>query len=130
MYIWVKHLHVLTAVISIVLFILRFYWKWRGSAIMQQRWIKITPHLNDTILFGTGVMLIFITHFYPFSVQGTWLTEKLIALVIYIVLGYIALGKRNRSQMVKSVAFMAAILCLYLIVTLATSKMPLFMGYA
>ncbi|MBK5142565.1 SirB2 family protein [Budviciaceae bacterium BWR-B9] len=130
MYIWLKHLHVLTAVISIVLFILRFYWKWRGSAIMQQRWVKITPHLNDTILFVTGIVLIFITHFYPFSVQGTWLTEKLVAVVIYIVLGYIALGKRNRSQMVRSVAFMVAILCLYLIVILATNKMPLFMGYA
>jgi uncharacterized membrane protein SirB2 len=130
MYIWIKHLHVITAVISITLFILRFYWKWRSAAIMQQRWIKIAPHLNDTVLFVTGIILIFITHFYPFSIQGTWLTEKLIGVIIYIGLGHLAMGKRTRSQMVRTTAFMAAILCFYLIVTLAVNKMPLVMGYA
>ncbi len=75
-YIGIKHLHLLTVAISIVLFILRFFWKWRNSAMMERRWVKITPHVNDTVLFATGIALVFITHFYPFTPQGTWLTEK------------------------------------------------------
>ncbi|AKJ42435.1 SirB2 family protein [Pragia fontium] len=129
MYIWVKQLHIITALISITLFVLRFYWKWRGAAIMQQRWIKIAPHLNDTVLFITGIVLIFITHFYPFSIQGTWMTEKLFAVIIYIGLGHVVLGKRAKNQKIRIMAFIAAILCLYLIVTLAINKMPLVMGY-
>ena len=130
MYVWIKHLHVLTAAISITLFVLRFYWKWRGAAIMQQRWIKIAPHLNDTILFVTGIVLISLTQFYPFTVQGAWMTEKLIGVIIYIGLGHVALGKRARNQMVRATAFMLAMICVYFIVILAVNKMPLLMGYA
>lgn len=32
-----KHLHLLTVTISIVLFVLRFFWKWRNSAMMNKR---------------------------------------------------------------------------------------------
>ncbi|HGW3321670.1 TPA: SirB2 family protein, partial [Yersinia enterocolitica] len=33
-YIAMKYLHLLTVVISITLFVLRFFWKCRGSAMM------------------------------------------------------------------------------------------------
>lgn len=128
-YIGIKHLHLLTVAISIVLFILRFFWKWRNSAMMERRWVKITPHVNDTVLFATGIALVFITHFYPFTPQGTWLTEKLVGVIIYVVLGYVALSKRSRSQKVRCFAFVAALACMYLIIKLAMTKMPLLMGY-
>lgn len=128
-YIGIKHLHLLTVAISIVLFILRFFWKWRNSAMMERRWVKITPHVNDTVLFATGIALVFITHFYPFTPQGTWLTEKLVGVIIYVVLGYVALSKRPLSQKVRCFAFVAALACMYLIIKLAMTKMPLLMGY-
>lgn len=128
-YIGIKHLHLLTVAISIVLFILRFFWKWRNSAMMERRWVKITPHVNDTVLFATGIALVFITHFYPFTPQGTWLTEKLVGVIIFVVLGYVALSKRPRSQKVRCFAFVAALACMYLIIKLAMTKMPLLMGY-
>lgn len=130
MYLWVKQLHIITAVISITLFVLRFYWKWRSAAVMKKRWIKIAPHVNDTVLLVTGVALIFITHFYPFSIQGAWLTEKLIGVIIYIGLGHIALGKRLSSQMVRAAAFVAAVLCFFFIASLAINKIPVVMEYA
>lgn len=105
-YIAMKYLHLLTVVISITLFVLRFFWKCRGSAMLEKRWVKITPHINDTLLFISGIVLILITGFYPFSPQGTWLTEKLFGVIIYILLGYVALGKRTRSQNIRLV-------CLY-----------------
>lgn len=82
------------------------------------------------ILFVTGSVLIYLTQFYPFTLQGAWVTEKLIAVIIYIGLGHVVLGKRTQSQMVRSIAFMAAIFCLYFIIALAVNKIPLIIEYA
>jgi uncharacterized membrane protein SirB2 len=39
------------------------------------------------------------TGYLPFTDKGAWLTEKLFGVIIYIVLGFIALGRRRpRSQ--------------------------------
>jgi uncharacterized membrane protein SirB2 len=96
--------------------------------MMEKRWVKITPHVNDTLLLVSGSVLIFVTGFYPFNPQGTWLTEKLFSVIIYILLGYVALGKQN-SQNIRWLAFILALGCLYLVVKLATTKLPLLMGY-
>ncbi|EOI3467798.1 invasion regulator SirB2 [Cronobacter turicensis] len=124
-YFAVKHLHILAVVISISLFILRYWWQYRSSPMSSKRWVRIVPHVNDTVLLGSGVALVLITHFYPFTPQGAWLTEKLFGVIIYIVLGFIALGRRPRSQQVRWIAFLLGLVVLYIIVKLATTKIPL-----
>ena len=124
-YFAVKHLHILTVVISISLFILRYWWQYRSSPMSSKRWVRIVPHVNDTVLLGSGVALVLITHFYPFTPQGAWLTEKLFGVIIYIVLGFITLGRRPRSQQVRWIAFLLGLVVLYIIVKLATTKVPL-----
>ncbi|MFS2223804.1 SirB2 family protein [Pantoea sp. B65] len=124
-YATIKHFHLLTVVITIVMFILRFYWQQAGSAMLQRRWVRIVPHLNDTLLFVSGILLVSITHFYPFSPQGSWLTEKLFGVIIYIVLGIIVLGRRPRADKVRWIAFLVALVVIGLIIKLAISKMPL-----
>lgn len=128
-YLWMKNLHLLTVAISILLFVLRFYWKCNGSAMLQRRWVRIAPHLNDTLLFVSGIVLVFITHMYPFTPQGAWLTEKLFGVIIYILLGYVALGKKAHSVKLRLVAFVLALGCFYLILRLAMTKLPFLMGY-
>jgi uncharacterized membrane protein SirB2 len=128
-YMALKHLHLLTVAISISLFILRFIWQWRGSPIMQQRWVKITPHINDTLLFLSGTALVVMFKLYPLLGMDSWLTEKLFGVIIYILLGYVALGKKTRSQQKRTLAFVLALGCLYLIIKLATTKIPFLMGY-
>ncbi len=130
-YIWVKDFHILFITVSIVLFILRFFWQWSNADIMKQRWVKIAPHIIDTFMLVSGIWLVVITHFYPFTPQGSWLTEKLIGVIIYIALGMVALksGKDGlRSQKTRWVAFILALGCLYLVVKLALTKIPLLMG--
>lgn len=124
-YFAVKHLHILTAVISIALFIMRFFWLVRSSAWLQKRWIRIVPHINDTVLLLSGVVLVVMTHFYPFSPQGAWLTEKLFGVIIYIVLGFVALGRRPRSLRVRWIAFVLGLATIWMVVSLATTKVPL-----
>jgi len=124
-YLSLKNFHLLTVAITAALFLLRFYWLQTGSAMLQRRWVRIVPHLNDTLLLLSGVLLVTITHFYPFTPQGNWLTEKLFGVIIYIALGAIALGRRPRAQKVRWIAFIVALIALVAIVQLATTKMPL-----
>jgi len=128
-YMALKHLHLLTVAISIILFVLRFFWKWRDSAMMQKRWVKITPHVNDTLLFLTGIALVVMFKFYPLLSMDSWLTEKLFGVIIYILLGYVALGKKTKGWTERWLAFALALGCLYLIIKLATTKIPFLMGY-
>ncbi|MBK4726656.1 SirB2 family protein [Erwinia sp. MYb375] len=120
-----KHFHLLTVAITALMFVLRFYWFQTHSSMLQRRWVRIVPHLNDTLLLLSGGLLVGITHFYPFSPQGAWLTEKLFGVIIYIALGFIALGRRPRAQKIRWIAFMVALIALVVIVKLATTKMPL-----
>ncbi|ATF92337.1 Invasion gene expression up-regulator, SirB [Cedecea neteri] len=124
-YFSLKYLHIFTVVISISLFVLRYWWQYRGSVMSGKRWVRIVPHVNDTLLLISGFALVMITHFYPFTPQGTWLTEKLFGVIIYIALGFIALGKRPRSQQVRWFAFLLGLVVLYIIIKLATTKIPI-----
>lgn len=128
-YMALKHLHLLTVTISIVLFILRFYWQARGSLLLHKRWIKIVPHVNDTVLIVSGIALVVILKLYPLLGMDSWLTEKLFGVVFYILLGYLALGKKTKKVKVRTLAFVLALGCLYLITKLATTKIPFLMGY-
>jgi uncharacterized membrane protein SirB2 len=127
-YVWVKDLHILTVLLSVTLLVVRFFWLCSHSPRLQQRWVRIVPHINDTVLLLSGVALVMITHFYPFSPQGAWLTEKLFGVIIYIALGFVALSKKPRSQSARWAAFILALICLALIVKLAITKVPLLLG--
>jgi uncharacterized membrane protein SirB2 len=124
-YFALKHLHILTVAISVSLFILRYWWQYRASPMANKRWVRIVPHINDTLLLGSGVALVAVTHFWPFTPQGAWLTEKLFGVIIYIVFGFIALGRGQRSQKARAGAFILALVALYVIIELATTKIPL-----
>ncbi len=90
------------------------------------RWVRVVPHVIDTLLLLSGAGLIWITHYLPFTVKGAWLTEKLFGVIIYIVLGFIALGRhRPRSQQAGFLAFLLGLVVLYIIIKLATTKIPL-----
>lgn len=91
----ILHLHALTAVITITLFIVRFFGKQLHAKFMRQRWVRILPHLNDTCLLIFGITLIILTQQYPNLASQRWLTEKLCFLIAYILFGFIAL-KSNK----------------------------------
>jgi len=118
----IKHFHMACAATSGSLFLLRGYWMLRDSARLQQRWVRIAPHMVDTMLLASATVLAAWSGQYPF-VQG-WLTAKLIALIFYIVLGTIAL-KRGKTKPVRAAAFLAAVLVFAYIGSVAITKQPL-----
>ncbi|WP_318357830.1 invasion regulator SirB2 [Enterobacter sp.] len=119
-------LHLACVVSTISLFVLRYWWKYTNNAKLSMRWVRVLPHVIDTLLLLSGAGLIWITHYLPFTVKGAWLTEKLFGVIIYIVLGFIALGRhRPRSQQAGFLAFLLGLVVLYIIIKLATTKIPL-----
>ena len=119
-------IHLVSIVLSVGLLTLRFWWRSANTRLATARWTRILPPIIDTVLLLSGVALIAKTHILPFTEQGTWLTEKLFGVIIYIVLGFIALDyRRARSQQARLVAFPLALVVLYIIIKLATTKIPL-----
>ena len=124
-YFALKHLHVTCAVLSGALFLLRGVWMMSGSSLLQRRWVKVVPHIVDTLLLASAVTLALWSSQFP--LQQPWLTAKVSALVVYIGLGTVAL-KRGRTPQVRALAFVAALACFTYILAVAVTKNPLIAG--
>ncbi len=118
-YLAVKHLHVTCAALSILLFFVRGMWMFADSGMLQKRWVRVVPHVIDTVLLVSALILVFWSAQYPF-VQS-WLTAKLIGLVVYIALGMVAL-KRGRTKVVRGAAFLGALAVFAYIVKVALTR--------
>ena len=118
-YIILKFIHIITALISITVFIIRYRWTIQSSPMLQKQWVKIAPHINDTFLLISAIALAMVTAQYPLS--ATWLNAKIVALLLYISLGTIAL-KRGKTKQIQIIGGMLAILTFAYIVMVAISK--------
>jgi uncharacterized membrane protein SirB2 len=121
-YFALKQLHVACAVLSYAGFFVRGMWMLRGSALLARRWVRILPHVNDTLLLASGIAIAALSRQYPF-VHG-WLTAKLLALVLYIGLGMMAL-RPGRSRPLRIAAWLAAQAVFLYIVWVAVTRNPL-----
>lgn len=118
-YLAIKHLHITLAVLSGSFFVLRGLWMLLDSSMLQRRWVKLVPHVVDTLLLVSALVLVFWSSQYPF-VQA-WLTAKVLALIAYIVLGTIAL-KRGKTKGVRTFAWFAALATFTYIVAVALTR--------
>lgn len=118
-YLFVKYFHITCAVSSGSFFLLRGIWMLRESDMLQQRWVKVLPHIVDTLLLGSALIMVFWSAQYPF-VQP-WLTAKVFALLAYIGLGTVAL-KRGKTKAVRIWAFVTALATFAYIVAVALTK--------
>ncbi|MCK5435542.1 MAG: SirB2 family protein, partial [Nitrosomonadaceae bacterium] len=53
-----KIIHVISVIFSYLLFMLRGIWMMQNSSILQRRWVKILPHVIDTVLLASAVTLV------------------------------------------------------------------------
>ncbi|MEO3988402.1 SirB2 family protein [Pseudocitrobacter cyperus] len=119
-------IHIISAIASVSLFAFRYWWTWNNDSRLKLRWVRVLPHTIDSVLLLSGISLMVMAHVYPFSPQATWLTEKLFGVIIYIVLGFVALGRHcPRSQQRGFIAFLLGLVVLCIIVKLAITKVPL-----
>ena len=118
-YFAIRYLHIACAALSGSFFLVRGVWMLRDSTMLNRRWVRVAPHVIDSVLLGSALLMVFLSGQYPF-VQG-WLTAKVLALLAYIALGTIAL-KPGRNKRVRVCAFIAALAVFAYIVLVALSK--------
>ena len=121
-YLLLRHVHIGCAILTIALFVLR-----GGLMLAESTWqrnvvLRYLPHVVDTVLLTSALMLTTVIHQYPFSTG--WVTMKVVLLVAYIVLGSIAL-KRGRTKSIRVAALVAALATIGFLVTVARAHHPL-----
>jgi len=113
-----KVVHACCALLTLLLFV------WRGRLAIEgreisRRWLRRVPDSVDTLLLATGVALVIVTGQYPFAVD--WVTAKLAAVLVYIVLGFVVF-RLGRNQAQRKGAWLAAMGVFSAIVWLAWAR--------
>ena len=85
----IKILHIACVGCSGVLFTIRGVLMWTESRWTNAPTLRWLSYAIDTLLLGSAVTLVGILH--QFVVVSSWLAAKLLLLVVYILLGILAL---------------------------------------
>ena len=118
-YLFLRQVHVACAVLSFLGFFGRGILMIRGAPLLHARWVRIAPHVVDSLLLASAIALAAMSHQYPF-VQP-WLTAKVLALVLYIGLGMVAL-RRGRAMRDRVAAWIAAQFAFLYIAAVAVTR--------
>lgn len=121
-YATLKMIHVTSVILSYLLFTLRGIWMLQDSGALQRRWVKIVPHVIDTVLLLSAIALAMTIRQDP--LHNAWLGAKVAGLLLYIGLGMVAL-KRGKTRKVKITAWIAAQAVFFYIVLVALTKNPM-----
>ncbi|MBD1565679.1 SirB2 family protein [Vibrio sp. S12_S33] len=127
MYEGLKHFHLLTIGISALLLSVRYGLMMANSAWLQHPFLKRFPHIVDSLLLLSGIALVVMSGFIPFTPAAPWMTTKLTCVLTYIALGFFAL-KLGRNKLLRSFAFFGALGWLVMAGKIAVTKTPMFFG--
>jgi len=118
----VKQIHVYSVILSFALFLFRGGLMFADVAWRNHGVLRVGPHVIDTILLGSALLLSWLLQQYPFVHH--WLTVKVMALLLYIFLGSLAL-KRAPDRRLRAVFFVLATVTFLFIVSVARTHNPL-----
>ena len=117
----VRHWHLVFVTLSIGGFAVRGLWRIAGRALPQSGWRHKLPHINDTLLLAAGIGLTVITGQYPLA--DAWLTAKLLGLLAYIALGWVAL-RESTGPGARVLAWLGALLAFGYVASVAVTRSP------
>ena len=117
-YLIFKHLHMTAVALSGLLFMVRGLWLLQGSAQLQAKWVKITPHVVDTLLLVSAIAMLVVAQQFP-----VWVHVKITLLVVYIGLGLMAF-KKAKTQGQKLTFLLAAVAVYVFLISVALAKSP------
>ena len=113
-----RAVHVAAVAASGLMFFIRGLWMLGRSPMLERRWVRVVPHVNDTVLLVAGAWMAVLLRQVPGV--SPWLTAKLIALVIYIALGAVALRRRRVGAWIAALA----VFCYIVAVALTHDALP------
>ncbi len=120
-YTLLKMIHVSSVLVSFTLFFFRGVLLIQNSEILRQRWVKILPHIVDTVLLTSAIALAMAIQQNP--LEHSWLTAKVFGLLLYIGLGLIAM-RFGKTRQMKIIAWLIAQCVFVYIVLVAMTKSP------
>jgi len=117
-----RTLHIATVHLTLVLFLVRGFWMLTDSSQLKARWVKVLPHVNDSLLLFAAIAMLVVGGLNP--LEQPWLLAKIIGLLAYIALGTVAL-KRGKTKAIRVQAMIAALAVFGYIVAAAITKQAL-----
>jgi uncharacterized membrane protein SirB2 len=118
-YLVLRQVHAALAIASLLMFVTRGTLLLAARPIPRPlRWLQ---HLNDTLLLTAAIALAVWSGQYPF--QQAWLTAKLCALFVYILLGKQAL-RRELTVRQRLPWFFAAVAAIAYVFSVALTRNP------
>ncbi len=121
-YLHIKMVHVALVSASGLLFALRGAAVLAGHSWPLRRALRLSSVAIDSALLAAGLVLWSLLALQP--LRDPWLGAKLLLLLLYIVLGSLAL-KRARTQHGRAWAYVAALVCYLSMVSVALTHHPL-----
>lgn len=121
-YPWLRPLHIALVTLSVTLFALRGLGVLAGQAWPMAGWARGLAPVVDSLLLLAGGTLWWLLQLNP--TQDRWLLVKLVLLVVYIVLGTLAL-KRAPTRGAQALCFVAALAVVAFMAGIARAHHPL-----
>ena len=121
-YLILRHLHITCVALSGLGFALRGLLMLRQSPALRHPVARIAPHIIDAGLLASALGMLALTTWQLALMP--WLATKIVLLLVYIVLGTIAL-KRGRTLRIRAIAYVAALAVFGHIVATALTRNPL-----
>jgi len=119
MYTTIKIIHISSVFLSFIGFFIRGIFMINESRLLQSKLTKIAPHIIDTVLLISAIILATLSSQYP--ITHNWLSAKVIGLLLYIGLGLWAF-RFGKTRQQKIVAWLCALAVFVLIIITAITK--------
>ena len=121
-YLEIRNIHIVTVILSGLLFTMRSAGLIWSAKWPRYLWIKYISYTIDSVLLVAALMLMTIIKQFP--IAHSWLTVKVTFLICYIFLGILAFKKNQTTT--KRMAYCALALGVYFfIISIARAHHPL-----
>ncbi len=114
-----KSFHMTLAYLTTIGFVVRGLWSILDSPMRHERWVRVVPHVIDTLLLTLGVVLAFRI---GATLTDAWLAAKMMGLAGYIGFGVLAMRASDRR--LKILGFAAALGCVAYLFAVAFTRSP------
>lgn len=121
MYETLKWLHVAAVIASGTGFVARGALMLARSPLLEARFVRVAPHVIDTVLLSAAIAMTVLAEISPHA--HPWLAAKIVGLIVYIVLGAVAL-RYGRTRRVRALALVGALAAFAYIVGTALQRDP------
>ena len=108
----IKALHIALAFLTVSGFIMRAGWSYVSPDLLQDKWVRISPHIIDTTLLILGVFLAL--QLSGGMLQG-WLIAKMVGLLAYIGFGVLTLRGQGKMKQLGLVGALSSVGYIFLV---------------